>query len=176
MSAITSTRTRSRGSGERPRPTRRPAAAKSAASPPTSAQPSSPPASARAAPDAASSARKPPSPRLGRRCDRRPAVPPCLRRSEVAAPLLGRRRFPRRRRRRSHRPLLEVRPDRGRADVRRLVGGCAAAVRTNPCWPLLLANRLMTCLKRSSRSFSLRLAWSASLFLLRLSFLDQPTL
>ena len=121
----------SRGFGERTRPTPRPAAARPEASPPTSAPPSSPPASARAAPAAALSAR--------RTAERRGLVDGAivallfhgaLRRSEVAALCWADVDLSD-----GDDVVVTVRrsksdPTGGRADVRRLVGSSAAAVRS----------------------------------------------
>ena len=129
MSAITSTRHALEGfrrtaAADPPRPSPRP-------SPPTSAQPSSPPASARAVPDAALERPK--------TAERRGLVDgaivallfhSALRRSEVAALCWADVDFSD-----GDDVVVIVRrwksdPPGGRADVRCLVGGCAAAVRS----------------------------------------------
>ena len=106
-----------------------------------------PPASASAAPDAAS--------RRPKTAERRglvdgaivaPLFHGALRRSEVAAPLLGRRRFQRRRRHRSHRPPLEgpIRPA-----VERTCGVWSAPARP---WPAAWSGRYVPSGGRSSAS------------------------
>ena len=107
------------------------------------------------------------APRPGRRPDRRPAFPRCPPSQRGRRPLLGRRRFQRRRRRCSHRPPLAIRPDRrarGRAASGRRLrgrgpqlarygltgpGGCgrrSLASTRSPCGPPASRGR------RSSRS------------------------